>query len=331
MKLLIAEDDITSRTILTAITRKWGFEPVTVEDGQAAWELLQEAEPPRLLLLDWMMPRLDGLALCRLIRQEKNDNPPYIVILTARTDTKDVVTGLKSGANDFVTKPFDNTELQARLSVGKRMLLLQEKLKQANERLEILATKDALTGLLNRGAIMDLLEQNIARAQRAKQTLCIGLCDIDHFKRINDTHGHPVGDAALREEARRLVATVRPFDQVGRYGGEEFLILADIGRDHAPDLFARMNRVFADAPFVFKQSTMDITISCGVTLYSPPENKRAVEELVADGDAALYEAKKTGRNRTVFSEPRGVRSADPGKPITSSRKDSLGFGNDLTV
>ncbi len=204
MKLLIAEDDLTSRTVLTAVAGKWGFETIAVEDGEAAWDVLQADEPPRLLLLDWEMPRLDGLALCERIRNRESSNPPYIILLTARTETDDIVAGLEAGANDYISKPFVNSELQARLQVGRRMLNLQAELINAKEAMAFQATHDALTGLLNRGAIMEALDVEMARAQRQDQTLCIGLCDIDHFKRVNDTHGHLAGDAVLREVTQRL-------------------------------------------------------------------------------------------------------------------------------
>ncbi len=302
MKLLIAEDDLTSRAMLAAVARKWGYEPIAVEDGEAAWQVLRQPEPPRLLLLDWMMPRLDGLALCRRIRREESSDPPFIILLTGRGETEDIVKALEAGANDHVAKPFDNTELQARLAVGKRMLDLQEQLRRATEALAIRATRDSLTGLLNRGAIMESLDHEMARAQRRRQTLCVGLCDIDHFKRVNDTHGHLAGDAVLREAARRIEAALRPFDHVGRYGGEEFLILVDATRDQAPALFERIRHVFADTPFVVENAALDVTISSGATFFTPPADQRIDTALLAAADAALYRAKDAGRNRTVFSD-----------------------------
>ena len=191
---------------------------------------------------------------------------------------------------------------RARLDVGKRMLDLQEQLRRVTEALAIRATQDSLTGLLNRGAIMEALDQEMARAQRRQQTLCVGLCDIDHFKRVNDTHGHLAGDAVLREAARRIEAALRPFDHVGRYGGEEFLILVDATQDQAPALFERIRHVFADAPFVVEQAALDVTISCGATFFTPPADERIDTALIAAADAALYRAKDAGRNRTVFAE-----------------------------
>ena len=133
MKVLISEDDFTSRIILTAVTKKWGYEPVEAEDGEIAWETLQEKDPPRLMLIDWEMPNLNGLDLCRKIRQVETQDPPFIILLTANSETGDIVKGLESGSNDYVVKSFQNAELQARLQVGMRMLDLQTRLKRANE------------------------------------------------------------------------------------------------------------------------------------------------------------------------------------------------------
>ncbi|MES9855008.1 MAG: diguanylate cyclase [Sedimenticola sp.] len=303
MKLLIAEDDLTSRAMLTAVAKKWGFEPIAVEDGEAGWQVLQEEQPPRLLLLDWEMPKLDGLALCERIRSHECSNPPYIILLTGRAGTDDIVAGLDAGANDYIAKPFENSELQARLQVGRRMLNLQSELINAKEALAFQATHDALTGLLNRGAIMDALDIEMARAQRQRHTLCVGLCDIDHFKRINDTYGHLAGDAILREVTQRLSSALRPYDQIGRYGGEEFLILLDAPKDQAHKQFDRFRQVIAQAPFDYEQTSLVVTISCGVSIFIPPQDELDESQLLGAADIALYEAKETGRNRTVIATP----------------------------
>jgi two-component system cell cycle response regulator len=301
MKILIAEDDLTSRTLLSAVAGKWGYEPIAVADGESAWAALQAPNAPRLLLLDWEMPKLDGLALCQRIRQQASSNPPFIILLTARNETVDVVTGLDIGANDYITKPFENAELQARLRVGTRMLELQTELNQAKEALAFQASHDFLTGMLNRGAIMHLLEQEIARAQRQSHPLCIGLCDIDHFKQINDNHGHAIGDAVLREVARRMADSLRPYDQAGRYGGEEFLFFMAADEEQGRSMFERLRRAIADTPFELEGSRLSITLSSGVSVFQPPEDARGASALLAAADAALYQAKSAGRNRTLFA------------------------------
>jgi diguanylate cyclase (GGDEF)-like protein len=302
LKLLIAEDDLTSRTMLTVITREWGYEPVVVEDGEAAWQILQGQNPPRLLLLDWMMPQLNGLLLCQRIRQQQNNDPPYIILLTARSETMDIVVGLESGANDYIGKPFENAELQARLKVGKRMLDLQSQLQNARATLIHQANHDELTGLLNRRGIMEALEREMARAQRQQQTLSVGLCDIDHFKQVNDVHGHLIGDAVLRDVARRLGVVHRPYDMVGRYGGEEFLLLQAAAGDQVQGMFERIRCAMADVPFIVDEVRLEVTISCGVSLFTPPRDKRDGVALLAAADSALYEAKASGRNCTVLDQ-----------------------------
>ena len=301
MQLLIADDDLTSRTLLEGLTRLWGYEPIAVEDGEAAWQVLQQDNPPRLLLIDWEMPHLNGLGLCQRIRRSPDSNPAYIILLTARSESVDIVAGLEMGANEYITKPFNSIELQARLLVGKRMLDLQAELNQAKEQLAFQASHDVLTGLLNRRAIMDALNKEVARAQRQKQPLCVGLCDIDFFKRINDSHGHIAGDHILQEVAHLITEELRPFDWVGRYGGEEFLLVLNAAQDDAHKLLNRLRLVIANAAFSFAQQTLNVTISCGVTIYVPPEDDRDILTLIDTADKALYAAKKGGRNRVEFT------------------------------
>ena len=304
MKILIGDDSLTHRVMLEAIVRQWGFEAVLAEDGQQAWEILSGADAPRLVLLDWEMPGLDGLEVCRQVRERQDQDPPYILLLTARQETADIVAGLDAGANDYIAKPFENTELHARLRVGARMLDLQRELIDAREALEFQATHDALTGMLNRGAVMRALEQGIEDAGKSGQTLQIGLVDLDHFKRINDTHGHPAGDAVLRQAAHRIESTLRGDDLVGRYGGEEFLLLLIGEAADAPAFCERLRGAIADRPFDDGEISHRVTISGGfVTL--EPRDGRSASELLAAADKLLYEAKAAGRNR-ILCDPAGT-------------------------
>lgn len=305
MKILIAEDDLTSRTILVAVVREWGYEPIAVEDGAQALEVLEADNPPQLLLIDWEMPRLNGLALCQHLLEKEKDKPPYIILLTGRSGTDNVVAGLEAGANDYISKPFENAELQARLKVGKRMLELQDELHRAKEAMTIQAKYDVLTGLMNRRAIMEAMEREVDRTKRNLQPLYICMCDIDHFKIVNDTHGHLAGDAILREVAQRISSILRNYDLFGRYGGEEFLIIINSEDIQVQALFDRICRIIADEPFIYGQQVLHITLSCGVTFYSPPMDKRDVTQLLASADEGLYEAKSAGRNRVVFSSASG--------------------------
>ena len=300
MKILIAEDDSTSRSILTAVLKKWGFEPVVTEDGAAAWRALQGTDAPRLALLDWSMPHLDGLEICRRLRAGEARNPPYVILLTARDQIGDIVQGLEAGANDYVAKPFNNEELRARIGVGQRMLEMQAHLLEAQEALSHQATHDFLTGIFNRRAILDTLAREISRGKREKSVFSIGMCDLDHFKAINDTYGHQAGDEALVAFTRCVQDRLRDYDSFGRYGGEEFLVIAPGSLGHSGEgLYERLRAGIADAGFMTAAGKAPLTVSIGVAAGT---GLSGVDALIASADAALFQAKAEGRNRVVYSD-----------------------------
>ncbi len=299
-RILLAEDDHTARKMLAGVVHKWGYDPIAVADGDAAWQCLQDKTAPRLLLLDWMMPGIDGLELCRRIRLRKTSNPAYIILLTARDSTEDIVRGLNAGANDYIVKPFQPAELEARLKVGGRLLVLQEELNEARERLAYQALHDPLTGCLNRRAIMAELDREIARARRDGKLLYAAICDLDHFKSINDHHGHQAGDTILNEFVRRLTANLRTYDRIGRYGGEEFLLLTPVmGENDPPTLFERLRLETAAQPFQFRDFEIAVTVSIGVASLRHEDN---VDLFLARADEALYQAKNAGRNQVAFRD-----------------------------
>jgi|WetSurMetagenome_2_1015567.scaffolds.fasta_scaffold104035_2 two-component system, cell cycle response regulator len=337
MKILIAEDDFTSRSILSAVLKKCGFDPVVAEDGNAAWKVLQGVDAPRLLLLDWSMPGIDGLEICRRLREKDLRNPPYIILLTARDQKSDIVLGLEAGANDYVAKPYDNEELQARIRVGQRMLELQTYLVDARDALEHQATHDFLTGLLNRRAILEKLRQEISRAGREQGNLSVGMFDIDHFKNINDSFGHQAGDEALIAFSLCLQNGLREYDSVGRYGGEEFLVITTgpIGMNFE-SLFERLRARVAEAEIKTNEGTTSLTVSVGV---ASGTGRSTVDALLVAADAALYQAKAEGRNRVAYAVPgnegvagvrtMGERGDDDGrkrKKETKTRKKGRGPG-----
>src|SRR5580658_6674004 len=225
-RVLIAEDDPVSRRLLEAILVKWGYDVTVVADGLEALRILDSADAPRLAVLDWMMPGMEGVQICQKLRERKGRPYVYVLLLTARSQKQDLLQGLELGADDYLTKPFDAQELRARLHVGGRILNLQDDLLAAQEALKFRATHDSLTGIDNRAAIMEALDRDISRQLRDNRPFGIVLADIDHFKNVNDTYGHLSGDDVLRMVAERLRNSTRPYDSVGRLGGEEFLIVA---------------------------------------------------------------------------------------------------------
>ena len=300
MKILIAEDDLTSRSILKAVLTKWGYDPVVTVDGDEAWKAMRKPDSPDVAVLDWEMPGQSGLEVCRKVRTLDAPNPPYIIILTAKNNKGDIVEGLEAGANDFITKPYDKDELLARIRVGQRMVALQSALVKAKDALAHEATHDPLTGTLNRRAILDNLNRELARAKREKLELCVGLCDIDFFKHVNDDYGHQVGDDVLNGFVKAIENTIRPYDFLGRYGGEEFLIvITESTRTAREGIFERVREEIADHKIITRSGEVDITVSIGVSSSKGDEN---ADEMLAAADEALYKAKDNGRNQVVFAD-----------------------------
>src|SRR5580704_9551444 len=302
MKILIADDDPVSCHLLEKLLSKWGYHTITAHSGTEAWEVLQAEHAPRLALLDWMMPGIDGLEICHRVRARSSQPYVYIMLLTANDKVGNLVEGLESGADDYLTKPFHPQELRARLRVGLRMLDLESRLVEARESLRFKASHDSLTTIWNRGAIIEMLERELSRARRDGSSVGILLADIDHFKRVNDTRGHLVGDEVLRAVTGRLKGEVRSYDSVGRYGGEEFLILLP-GCDN-PKLTAKAEqlvKVVERSSIVTSTGTVAVTISVG-GIASGDCPHADVNKLLRAADTALYRAKVSGRNRSEMAQ-----------------------------
>ena len=313
--VLIAEDDPVFRHVLQSWLQKWNYQVTALENGLDAWSLLQQKDAPQMAILDWMMPGLDGIELCRRIRSHEGGRYRYVLLLTAKGDKEDVVAGLEAGADDYLIKPFDVNELRARVRAGKRILELQEALLRVQTQLQFESAHDHLTGLWNRGAIMGLLHRETQRSARFGKPLGVMMIDLDHFKRINDSYGHQTGDAVLREVARRMLGSVRNYDFVGRYGGEEFLIV--LAECTAPDLVVtaeRMRAYLSRTPVETDAGPIPITVSIGLVA-EPGDGTGLVkgEQLLRAADTALYRAKAHGRDRVeCAAEPRLASRATAG-------------------
>jgi two-component system cell cycle response regulator len=300
-QVLVAEDDAMFRTILQSWLGPWGYRVTLAEDGAKAWTILQQEHPPQVLILDWMMPEINGLDLCRKVREQNRHPYQYILLATAKDAKQDLVRGLEAGADDYLTKPFDRSELRARLRACNRILSLQEGQMLAQEQLRFQATHDPLTGVWNRGAILETLRRELERSARTQSATGLLMLDIDHFKKINDTHGHLTGDAALKEVTHRILNAVRTYDSVGRYGGEEFLIvLPGCGREELDHGAERIRSAVDSGPMLLNGATLSITVSLGAAVTTGA----AISDLqmLAAVDSALYRAKEIGRNRTVRSD-----------------------------
>jgi two-component system, cell cycle response regulator len=296
MRVLAAEDNPVFQSMLKTMLTRWGYEAVIARSGTEAWRVVESGDAPRLAVLDWMMPGMDGVEICRRIRAANREPYIYILLLTARTESQDLIEGMDAGADDYLTKPFSAHELRVRLHAGRRILNLQEELLQAREALRDQATHDGLTGLLNRTSILDKLDEELSRSARNGTPVSVLMADLDRFKSINDSCGHLAGDAVLREAARRLKSAARRYDSVGRYGGEEFLVVLP-GCDAADAAVQgeRMREAIGGAPFLAPSQPVPVTASLGIACSS----QCAPEALVRLADDALYLAKAEGRNRVV--------------------------------
>jgi len=303
MKILIADDDRMNRRLLEKTLEREGYEVIALDNGRMALEQLSLPDGPRLALLDWMMPELDGPGVCRGVRTQHERPYVHIVLLTSRGSKQDIVAGLEAGADDYLTKPWDSAELTARLRTGQRILQLEDRLVEARETMRFKATHDHLTSLFNRGIIIDLLARELTRTRREQGCTVVMLGDLDHFKNVNDGYGHVVGDEVLREIARRLLASVRSYDFVGRYGGEEFLIV--LNNCASTQAIARAEQVrngIANHPVQTTRGPLPITISLGV-FASRDWDLQQVEEILRAADSALYHAKADGRNCARLAKP----------------------------
>ena len=317
MLATVAEDDRTTATMLTRALETWGFEVRVAHDGLAAWDLLNASAPPALAIVDWMMPGLDGLELCRRIRTSETLHGLYVLLLTARDQRADVVNGLDAGANDYMVKPFHFDELRARVNAGLRVAGLQNRLAErmtelqtSRDHLARLVSTDALTEVYSRRWWFQLAETEFSRSRRYHRALSVLMIDLDHFKQVNDTFGHATGDTLLQLFARMLRRECRRSDVIGRVGGEEFAVLVPEGSlEAAQHLAARIN---LESRRLAVPGAPDLQCSCSIGISEVREDDGGIDAALRRADAAMYAAKRSGRNC--------VRASAPQPPAESNRE-----------
>jgi diguanylate cyclase (GGDEF)-like protein len=315
MRILIAEDSPTTALALRKILELLGHQAAVARDGEEAWQALC-AKPVPVVIADWVMPRLDGVELCRRIRERDLSRYVYVILLTVKRARDDRLLGLRAGADDFLVKPVDECELAARLGIAQRLLAMQDELMRANARLAELATTDDLTGLKNRRCLREALDHHFRLAQRQGHPLALAILDVDHFKPYNDAYGHPAGDEALRAVARVLRQNVREVDTPARYGGEEFIVLMP-GADGpaACKVAERLRMAIAG----ITPTPRPITASFGVAAISPEIT--TADLLLDHADQAVYLSKNRGRNRVTLAAVSGTGGlARAAPPAAASRR-----------
>jgi diguanylate cyclase (GGDEF)-like protein len=309
MRLLVADDCPATRKLLLRNLINWGFDPVCVSNGTECWDALSRSDAPRMAILDWHMPGLDGTEICTRLRDQIDTPYTFVILLTSRGDRQSLLAGLRAGADDYISKPFDPEELQQRLYTGKRIIELQDRLLSVQEQLRTQATHDPLTGVWNRGEIVRFLQREWNRTCRQHSTMTALLIDVDLFKSVNDRYGHLVGDEVLSRIAKAIRDQIRVYDQVGRFGGEEFLVVLP-GTDEftAPVVAERVRSYIERHPIYRFDAAIHVTVSIGICSVTPLDCL-SIEEAIRRADVALYKAKEQGRNQWM------VYSANDALPV----------------
>jgi diguanylate cyclase (GGDEF)-like protein len=306
MRTLVADDDPIATAVLANTLTRCGIDASVVHDGNAAWQFLNAVQPPSLAVLDWMMPHVDGIELCRRVRRTPRLASMYIILLTGRDSREDLVAGLEAGADDYMVKPINVEEFRARIGVGLRVTKLQQSLTQTvtelrstRDHLALLASTDMLTGVYSRRWWFDLAATEYSRCRRYDRTFSLLTIDLDWFKQINDTFGHAVGDRVLQKFGSMLRQECRQSDVIGRVGGEEFgLVLPETTLDAARQMAARITD--ACRALVMDDSPAEVRCSCSIGVTELRRDDQHLDSVLKRADAALYEAKRAGRNQYSF-------------------------------
>lgn len=302
LQILVADDDSISRDRVIHQISRLGHQVTECEDGLNTWCCVHSSSPPDMIIMDWNMPGMTGVEVCRRIRQKKSLQYTYIIMLTARSGYENIIKGMESGADDFISKPFRLEEFKVRLRAGERIIRLNRQMRRAHGCLELLASRDPLTGLWNRAYILNFLEKELARSLRNRTSLFVSIMDVDHFKRINDTLGHPSGDLVLKEMAERLQGALREQDYVGRFGGEEFLlILTETGSSSLEQVARRYVELISSKPYKVDDKNLRLSASFG-WFRMDTGIEFNVKDIICKADRALYKAKSNGRNRFEIAE-----------------------------
>src|SRR6202795_1018971 len=303
--ILLAEDDPVTRMLMTRFLKNAGYEVDAVANGGAALDKMTKRYYP-MLITDWEMPQMDGIALLKGGRNIQLDGYVYALLLTARDSKEHIIAGLEAGADDYLIKPVHEPELIARLNAGRRILNLEHSLRVANQRNRILSITDALTGTYNRRYLMEQLPRELERCRRYAYPLSVLMCDVDHFKEINDARGHAAGDEVLQQFAARAQKSIRSnSDWVARYGGEEFLvILPETTYEGAVTVAEKIRTVISATPFATRSGDAVVTASFGVASTGPtgPDLALKVDAMIRTADECLYRSKQEGRDRTCGHE-----------------------------
>jgi diguanylate cyclase (GGDEF)-like protein len=299
LNILIADDEPVSRRLLEILLNKWGYGVTVATDGEEAWRALQNGSCPRIAILDWMMPGMDGIEVCKRIRQHESRLSVYVLLLTAKQATEDANGKFESVADDYLSKPYAAQELKARLRAARRIIELEDQLQGAREAMKIETTRDPLTGLWDRSSILEILHRELRRSRRQVSPLAVLMVDIDHLKQVNQSHGHLAGDAVLREAARRIRSSIRLYDSMGRYGGGQFVIVSPAcdGTGGLSQAHRIRSKICQEAIHIF-EGDFPITISLGIAVGG---SNHQAHELISAAEKALAEAKKSGHNRAELA------------------------------
>ncbi|MEI9950322.1 MAG: diguanylate cyclase [Pseudomonadota bacterium] len=303
--ILVVDDSASIRSQIRGVLQQVeGFEEfIEAGDGLQAFKLMLDRHPD-LVVCDLIMPVFDGLKFLalRATRPELANIP--VIMLTADSDANRKLEVFDQGASDYVTKPFNDRELLARVKVHYRLKVLQDELREANKRLESLADTDGLTGLFNRRYFDALLARELQRTERYKTPLGLVLLDIDHFKRVNDTFGHTMGDEVLRNVSRLVTSSVRVTDSAARYGGEEIaIVFTQTTGQGVSEVTERLRQRLADFSHAYQGNRVACTASFGISVCDGRGITPSAKDLIERADRALYRAKRTGRNCVVFWTP----------------------------